>query len=76
MELNGQNNFIEGRIQLDVGCISVAKCLNLFWGWWGCCGVPPQVNLRFILILTGGGKIAVGLAPAVGVEWWKGIYRR
>ena len=67
MELNGQKNFIEGRIEVDVGYILVGRCLNLFWGRCGGCGVPPQVNLRSILILTGGGKIGVGIGQPVGV---------
>ena len=34
LELNGGKKFTEGRMHLDVGCISVGKCLNLFW--WSC----------------------------------------
>ena len=60
LELNGQKKFTEGRMELDIGCISVGKCLNLFLWCCGCCGVPPQLNLRSILIVTGGPKIAQG----------------
>jgi hypothetical protein len=36
--------------------IVVASDLEEYWGSCGCSDVPPQVNLRFILILTGGEK--------------------
>jgi hypothetical protein len=37
---------------------------------------PPHSNLRFILILTGGGKVADPIGQAVGIGWPKEFYRR
>ena len=67
---------MEGRMDIDLGSVFVACDLNLNWGWWGCCGVPPQVNLRSILILTGGKKHGKDTGPRVGVEWPKEFYGR
>ena len=38
--------------------------------------VPPQLNLRLILILTSGGKLAQPVAPRVASQWSKEIYGR
>ena len=43
-------------IDSNVPRILVGNDLNEYWWSSECSGVPPQLNLRFILILTGGEK--------------------
>jgi hypothetical protein len=43
-------------IDANVRRIVVASDLEEYWWNCGCSGVPPELNLRFILILTRGEK--------------------
>ena len=74
--MNDQKNFIEGRMEVDLGWLFVGSGLELNWWRCGCWGVPPHSNLGFFLMFTVGGKVGHLIAPAVGVEWPKEFYRR
>ena len=76
MQLRVARNLIEARIDLELASLVVASDMELNWGSCGGGDVPPQLNLRLILILTSGGKLGQPVAPRVGSEWSKEIYRR
>ena len=68
MQLRVARNLIEARMYLDLASMVVASDMEL--NWWSCGGgdVPPQLNLRLILILTSGGKLSqpVATRDAIG----------
>ena len=76
MQLRVARNLIEARIDLELASLVVASDMEL--NWWSCGGgdVPPQLNLRLILILTSGGKLAQPVASRVATESFQEFNRR